>query len=249
MLTRTEGIVLKTRKYGEADLIVTYLTRGKGIIKAFARSPRKTKSRFGSSMEPLTYARISLWGKEHSMPKITQSDIINSFYYLRENLQDFSNISKLIEILISLTPEDIPNKRLFSFFLNIIGLMHSLNKQQKNILYLISQIRLIRLMGYAPRIGGCGKCGAKSLDFYPSLGTTMCRKCAVAPIIEKNTPMKLTNKTINFYSHTIKWPISVAIRLRPSLEIVSELSALIDEYLNYLLGKRPLSSEFLDKLK
>jgi DNA repair protein RecO (recombination protein O) len=47
MLHRTEGIVLKTTPFGEADLIVTYLTRDCGILKTFAKSPRKIKSRFG----------------------------------------------------------------------------------------------------------------------------------------------------------------------------------------------------------
>ncbi|RJR16241.1 MAG: DNA repair protein RecO, partial [Nitrospiraceae bacterium] len=113
MLIRTEGIVLKTQKYGEADLIVTFLTSDKGIINAFAKSPRKTKSRFGSSLEPLTHAKLSLWGKEQSLPKITQSDIIEPFHQIRENYNDYVSISKLVEILISLMPSGIPNKRLF----------------------------------------------------------------------------------------------------------------------------------------
>ena len=58
MLQRTEGIVLKTNPFGEADLIVTYLTRDYGILKTFAKSPRKIKSRFGSSLEPLTYSIV-----------------------------------------------------------------------------------------------------------------------------------------------------------------------------------------------
>ena len=116
MLTSTEGIVLKTQKYAEADLIVTYLTLNKGIIKAFAKSPRKTKSRFGSSLEPLTYSKITLMGKEQSMPKIIQSDILKPFYRLRENFQDYIHISKLIEILIALTLEGTAYKNCFYFF-------------------------------------------------------------------------------------------------------------------------------------
>ena len=48
MLRRTEGIVLRTFPFGEADLIVTFLTADFGLIKVFAKSPRKIKSRFGS---------------------------------------------------------------------------------------------------------------------------------------------------------------------------------------------------------
>ncbi len=58
MLKRTEGIVLRTIPFGEADLIVTYLTPDFGIIKLFAKSPRKTKSRFGSSLEPLSLVKV-----------------------------------------------------------------------------------------------------------------------------------------------------------------------------------------------
>ncbi|MBI4699170.1 MAG: DNA repair protein RecO [Nitrospirae bacterium] len=159
MLTTTKGIVLKTQKYADADSIITYLTPYKGIIKAFAKSPRKTKSRFGSSLEPLTHSKITFLGKEHAMPKIIQSDIIKSFHGLRENFQDFINISKLIEILISLTPEGAPNKKIFLFFFNIMTLIESLEEKHKDVLYLIAQIHLLALLGYAPRLSGCGKCG------------------------------------------------------------------------------------------
>ncbi len=58
MLKRTNAIVLKTFPFGEADLIVTHLTYDFGLINTFAKSPRKIKSRFGSSLEPLTCSKI-----------------------------------------------------------------------------------------------------------------------------------------------------------------------------------------------
>lgn len=248
MLTTTEGIVLKTQEYAEADLIITYLTLSKGIIKTFAKSPRKTKSRFGSSLEPLTRAKITLLGKEQSMPRIIQSDILKSFQCLRENFQDFVNMSKLAEILISLTPEGMPNKRLFLFFLKIMNLMESLDQKQKNPLYLISQIHLLAILGYAPRLKGCGKCGTKSFDFYPDSGTILCKKCAITQSEKREPPIKITNKIIKFYSHSMGWPIYASTRLRPPHEIISALSTLIEEHLNHLLNKRLLSSEFLARV-
>lgn len=53
MLTRTEGIVLKTQKYGEADLIVTYLTSDRGIINAFAKAPEKPRAGSEAVSNPL----------------------------------------------------------------------------------------------------------------------------------------------------------------------------------------------------
>jgi DNA repair protein RecO (recombination protein O) len=247
VLTRTEGIVLKTQKYGEADLIVTYLTSDRGIISAFAKSPRKTKSRFGSSLEPLTHAKISLWGKEQSLPKITQADIISSFQQIRENYRDFVNISKLIEIIISLTPPDIPNKRLFPFFLNILHTLQSSPRESRNALHLITQIRLLAVIGYAPRLKGCGKCGGESLDFYPDSGTTLCSTCALSPDRAGKPFIRINNKVIHFYSHSIEWPINISNRLKPTHQTLSDLSGLLDKHLTYLLSKKLQSSEFLTR--
>lgn len=245
MLTRTEGIVLKTQKYGEADLIVTYLTFDKGIIKAFAKSPRKTNSRFGSSLEPLTHARISLWGKEQSaLPRITQSDIINPFHQVRENYEDFINASRLVEILISLTPEGIPNKKLFAFFLSALQFMKSLGQGQKEAFHLITRIRLLAMIGYAPRLSNCGRCDEDSLDFYPDAGTTLCKKCATSPVGKEKPFIRVNNKTINFYTHTIEWPINISNRLKPGQDTISEVSVILDKHLTYLLSKKLLSSEF-----
>ncbi|MDP3297855.1 MAG: DNA repair protein RecO [Thermodesulfovibrionia bacterium] len=262
MLTTTEGIVLRTQKYAEADLIVTYLTLNKGIIKAFAKSPRKTKSRFGSSLEPLTYSKITLMGKEQSMPKIIQSDILKPFYRLRENFQDYIHISKLIEILIALTLEGTAYKKLFLFLLNVMNLSEMLNppfppfnkggeaifSEQKKAFYITSQIHLLKILGYEPRLKGCGKCGTKCFYFYPHLGTALCRKCAVTQSKKNASPIKITSKLIKFYSHCTGWSLHASTRLRPPREIISALSTLLDEHINHLLNKRLMSSEFLAKV-
>ncbi len=245
MLIRTEGIVLKTTKYGEADLIVTYLTPDKGITRGFAKSPRKTKSRFGSSLEPLTHAKVSLMGKEQSMPTITQSDIINSFHDIRESYRDFVNVSKLVEIMVSLIPAHLPQRKMFSYFLSILQFIQSMNEEAKDALHLISQIRLLAIIGYAPKLNGCGRCGAESLDFYPDSGTTLCRKCALQPGHESKPFIRVNNKVVHFYAHSIEWPIAISNRLKPHTDTISELTAILDHHLNYLLSKKLHSSKFL----
>ncbi len=245
MVTTTEGIVLKTQKYADADLIITYLTLTKGIIKTFAKSPLKTKSHFGSSLEPLTHAKITFTGKEHSMPRLIQSDILKPFHSLRENFHDFINVSKLAEILISLTPENIPSKKLFLFLLTIMGILESIDRKQKDTMYLISQIHLLATLGYEPRLKGCGKCGLKSLDFFPDYGTTLCKKCAVTQSENRAAPIRITRKLIKFYSHSTEWSLHASTKLKPSQDIITSLSELIEAHLNHLLKKRLLSSEFL----
>ena len=247
MLNRTEGIVLKSQKYGEADLIVTFLTPDRGIISAFAKSPRKTKSRFGSSLEPLTHSKISLWGKEQSLPKLTQSDIIHSFQKIRDNYHDFVSVSKLSEILLSLTPAESPNKKLFSFFLNILQFIKSSEQESRNsneALHLISRIRLLAIIGYAPRLSGCGRCGSGSVDFFPDAGTTLCKKCSTHPANESKPFVRLNNQSIQFYKHSIEWPVNKSNRLKPNHDTLTALSGVLERHLQYLLSKKLRSSEF-----
>ena len=76
-LYRDEGIVLRTIKLGEADRIVTIMTRGHGKVRAVAKGVRKTKSRFGARLEPVS--RISLQcyqGRE--LDVVTQVETINA---------------------------------------------------------------------------------------------------------------------------------------------------------------------------
>ena len=244
MLKRTEGIVLKTQKYGEADLIVTFLTPDRGIISAFAKSPRKTKSRFGSSLEPLTHSNISLWGKEQSLAKLTQSDIINSFQQIRDHYNDFVSISKLIEILLALTPAESPNQKLFSFFLNILQFIKSSDQESKEALHLISRIRLLAIIGYAPRLSGCGRCESDSIDFFPDAGTSLCKKCSTPKAGESKPFVRLTNQVIQFYKHSIEWPVTKSNRLKPNQDTMSALSGVLNRHLQYLLSRNLKSSEY-----
>ncbi|MEW6419371.1 MAG: DNA repair protein RecO [Nitrospirota bacterium] len=133
MLHRTEGIVLRTFPFGEADLIVTYLTPDLGRLKLFAKSPRKIKSRFGSSLEPLTHSRISFWGKEDAnLPRLTQSDIIRPFQSLRDNLHCFLKVQEIIELTLSFLPERDINKKAYYLLLKTL---HDIENNSLRYLY------------------------------------------------------------------------------------------------------------------
>jgi len=249
MLIRTEGIVLKTQRYGEADLIVNYLTPDRGIIKAFAKSPRKTGSRFGSSLEPLTHSKISLYGKEHSdLKRLTQSDIIHSFARIREDYRDFIQVSRLMELILSLTPSGAPSKQIFSFLLNALRVVESSKLTDKRHLHLILLIRSLSIMGYAPRLNGCGRCGIRSTDFYPDAGAMLCDRCA-GETAHHRSKITISVKSVRFYEHCLRWPIQRSERLRPDQTTIDELSSLIDVHLDFILSKRLNSSEFAKAVK
>lgn len=241
MLKRTDGIALRTTPFGEADLIVTYLTNDFGIAKAFAKSPRKTKSRFGSSLEPFTYSRISFWGKENAnLPKLTQSDIILSFKCIRENLTCFLKMSEVIELTLNFMPEHEPNKEIFKLLLD---LLKAVDKNADITLSIILyKIQFLYLTGYAPRLDGCAACGKSGLSFYLSHGSIICEKCASG----MNSPIRLSPAAIKFYESLSRWKISLINRLKPSSNLIAELSSMLNEHIAYTLSK-PLKSRAFAK--
>ena len=77
-LYRDEAIVLRTQKLGEADRIITLLTRGSGRVRAVAKGVRRTSSRFGSRLEPFTHVDLQL-AEGRSLDVVTQAETLHPF--------------------------------------------------------------------------------------------------------------------------------------------------------------------------
>ena len=232
MLQRTVGIVLRTHPFGEADLIVTYLTRDFGIVKAFAKSPRKTKSRFGSSLEPLTYSSLSFWGKEDAaLPRLTQSDIIHSFSALRESLRCFFRVSELIELTLHFVPERDLSRNVYSLLMQTLQTMES--SCSTPLVPLYYKIKLLDMIGYLPGLHVCGRCGGSGDAFHISHGTVLCGKCSEGP----EGASRLSPGARTFFLSLLKWEMTKVDRIKPAEVILTELSSLIDEHVRYIMEK------------
>jgi DNA repair protein RecO (recombination protein O) len=75
---RDDGVVLRTQKLGEADRIITLLTRHNGRVRAVAKGIRRTKSRFGGRLEPFTHVDVMIH-HGRSLDIITQAEVIRAY--------------------------------------------------------------------------------------------------------------------------------------------------------------------------
>jgi len=241
MLLRTEGIVLKTNRFGEADLIVTWLTSDHGIVKTFAKSPRKTKSRFGSSLEPLTNAKIAFWGKEDAaLPRLTQADIIHSFNSVRTGFKCFLRVSEIAELTLNFMPERDACKKAYGL---LMRLLHSAEADcDAGLLFLCCKLRLLEIVGFLPALNGCGRCGSEGNDFYLSHGTVLCGKCSSA----QQSPISISPAAVKLHSSLLEWDFSKIGRIKPSERLVAELTGLTDEHIRYVMEKDLKTRSFLN---
>jgi DNA repair protein RecO (recombination protein O) len=239
MLHRTEGIVLKTDPFGEADLIVTYLTSGYGIVRTFAKSPRKIKSRFGSSLEPLTHSRISFWGKEDAaLPRLTQSDIMQSFHSIRDVLKSFLKVSEIIELTLSFMPEMDASKKVYSLLVETLHAVEAGN--DTTLLFTCYKVKFLEIVGYRPRLNGCGRCGRKGDAFYLSHGTVLCKRCSKG----YEASFCISPGAVHLYASLLGWSFSKINRIKPSEAILRELSMLLDEHVKYIMERNLRTTTF-----
>ena len=104
MLYRDEGIVLRTYKLGEADRIIVFVTRGRGKVRAVAKGVRKTKSKFGSRLEPMSHVALQLYeGRELDI--VTQAESIEHFRVIRDDLDRIARASAMLEAVDQMAQE------------------------------------------------------------------------------------------------------------------------------------------------
>src|ERR1700689_987119 len=118
---RDDGVVLRTQKLGEADRIITLLTRHNGRVRAVAKGVRRTKSRFGARLEPFTHVDVMVY-PGRSLDVITQAEVIRA--YGRPLVSDYPKYTAgtaMLETAERFTPAQ-KEPALYQFLLLIVGL-------------------------------------------------------------------------------------------------------------------------------
>jgi len=243
MLHRTEAVIFKTMPFSEADLIVTAFTLDYGLVNAFAKSSRKIKSRFGSSLEPLTYAKISFWGREEStLPRLTQSDIIKPFQSLRERSGHFFRVMEIIELTLGLLAEREINRECFHLLITTLNRIENGRSENGEVFNtILYKLRLLDMVGYGPRLEGCARCGTSGYNFYISHGSIICGTCAQG----MDSPMRLSLGLIRLYASLRKWDISKIDRIKMTGTLLAELSEVLNSYIQYTIAKPLKTKAFL----
>ncbi|HWC14990.1 MAG TPA: DNA repair protein RecO [Actinomycetota bacterium] len=170
-----EAVVLKTIKLGEADRIVTLMTRRNGKVRAVAKGVRKTKSRFGGRLEPFTRVELMLYRGRKDLDTITSADILTSFDSVRKDYARLTSAAALAEIVDKLTPD---REAALPTYALLIGGLEALAGGDRTTIVPAFLAKLLSVCGYHPELGSCAGCGeARVAGFSPSLGGVVCEDC------------------------------------------------------------------------
>ena len=179
-LYRDEAIVLRTQKLGEADRIITLLTRANGRVRAVAKGVRRTTSRFGSRLEPFTHVDLQL-AEGRSLDVVTQAETLAP--YAAELGSDYAKYTAgtvMLETAERLVVED--KEPALQQFLLLVAALRALAGERNPGLVLDSfLLRSLAVAGYAPTFESCARCGSEGPHgwFNPAAGGMLCSTCRV----------------------------------------------------------------------
>jgi len=183
---RDEAVVLRTHKLGEADRIITMLSRRRGKIRAVAKGVRRTTSKFGARLEPFSRVDLQL-AIGHTLDVITQVESLDAFGEpLTDDYPAYTAGQVMLETADRLVVEE--SEPAVQQYLLLVGALRALNQgtsdgRRPPTLILDSYLlRALAVAGYAPSFSDCARCGVAGPHraFSPALGGAVCERCRPA---------------------------------------------------------------------
>src|ERR1700761_9010765 len=161
---KTEAIVLRSLRFSEADRILHLYTSDRGRIGAIAKGVRKTKSRFGARLEPLSHVELMLHEGAGELQTITGVELLRTHRAAREDQYRLDVGLIGAEAMLRLFGEPEANERAFTALARFLDALDESPVLEARAaldpLVLSFQLKLLWLSGYLPHLTGCVECGA-----------------------------------------------------------------------------------------
>ena len=237
-LYRDEAVVLRTQKLGEADRIVTLLTRRHGRVRAVAKGVRRTGSRFGSRVEPFMQVDLQLHeGRELDI--VTQAETIEPYgERIAADYGRYTAGTAVLETAERLTVEERePSLRLY---LLVVGALRSLAEQAHTPSLVLDAfiLRAMAIAGYEPALDACARCGEPGPHRFFSVagGGIVCREHRPAGAATVNEPaLELLAALLSG-----EWSVADAADARAQREASGLVAAYLQWHLERGLRSLPL---------
>ncbi len=177
---KTEAIVLRSLRYGEADRILHLYTPMRGRIGAIAKGVRRTKSRFGGRLEPFFHLNLILYESRSDLLTVTGVETVEPYARLRADGPALDSAARACDAVARLFDTPEANPAVFHLLANELGLIdadparHATHANQ-----LAFRLKLLLAAGLAPQLAACAACGEREhlVAFSGAHGGVVCSGC------------------------------------------------------------------------
>lgn len=243
----TQAIVLASKAFGEADRILTLLTYERGKSRVIARGARRPKNRLAAIVQPLSHIEVQIM-EGNQLDTLNQGQLINSFRFLREDLDKMSYAFYLCELFETATEGATELRDYFILLLTALELLQ--NFENLSLTRIFIEVKLILLQGYAPSLSNCYTCNRpltlplKSDWFFePEDGGLRCGQCS-----HTNSAIAISPLTLSLWNSMIRNDSRWLIQQNPELKSMDEMRRILNGSLQVAFGGLPKSAAFLQTL-
>jgi DNA repair protein RecO (recombination protein O) len=176
---KTEGIVLRSLRYGEADRILHLYTPDKGRISAIAKGVRRAKSRFGGRLEPFFRLDLVLYEGRSDLLTVTSAETVAAHPRLREDAGALVGAARACEAVARVFDDGDPHRGVYHLLANELALLDGDPARAGRANALAFRLKLLLAAGFAPQLAACASCGETEhlMGFSGAAGGVVCAAC------------------------------------------------------------------------
>jgi DNA repair protein RecO (recombination protein O) len=176
---KTEAIVLRGIRYGEADRVLHLYTPERGRVGAIAKGVRRTRSRFGGRLEPFFRLRLVLYEGRGDLLTVTSAETVAAHPRLREHAGALDGAARACDAVSRLFGDGEPHAGVYHLLAHELELLDRDPETATRANALAFRLKLLLAAGFAPQLAACASCGEREhlVGFSGAAGGVVCGAC------------------------------------------------------------------------
>ena len=240
---RADAIVLRRLDYGEADRIVTLLTREHGKLAAIAKGARRGKSKVSASLDLFARSTIML-ARGRNLDVVAQVERNGDARHIAGDLHRTAYACLVAEIVDKVLEDRHPVDEVFELVVaTLTALNASARSPRADSAWFL--MRMLEVLGYQPQLQECASCGSElpkaSAWFSALLGGLLCERCSS----HQQAGSMVSVNALKVLRLMAAGQAELYDRLRLTPEILREIEQVLEAQLEYHLDRRLKSLEFI----
>jgi DNA repair protein RecO (recombination protein O) len=228
---KTEAIVLRGIRYGEADRVLHLYTPERGRVGAIAKGVRRARSRFGGRLEPFFRLRLVLYEGRGDLLTVTSAETVAAHPRLREHAGALDGASRACDAVGRLFGDGEPHPGVYHLLANELELLDREPARATRANALAFRLKLLLAAGFAPQLAACASCGEREhlVGFSGAAGGVVCGACEASAF-------PLSQAAHNFLVGAVGCPLADAPEAEPAA--LAQAERAIGETLEHHAGVR-----------
>ncbi|CAG0962966.1 DNA repair protein RecO [Myxococcaceae bacterium] len=247
----TDALVLRVVEFGESDRILHLLTPETAKLTAIAKGARRSKRRFGGTLDVFNHLRVGVVRRGISMARLEQAALVSASHEIRRDAARYAVACYLIELLDRLAPEGgarADARRLFSFALSALAALEARRPDAR--IRALLELRALDALGLRPELDACVRCGgglgAGGVRFHVGEGGPLCAPCRQG--VPEGATVAISLGTLRTLAQGLRFDVQALERLAMPAASIAEARRLLARFARFHLGVELQSERFLNEI-